>query len=191
MATLGANYAGTGADNSGVGTVAWTNPTNAQGTSNSTYATCNHTTNSVSHYLLVTNFGFTDPGDVSSIDGILAEILAYDNGRADGGSQVSTVKLVKGGTVSGNNKSDTFQWGASPAYRSYGGAADLWGLTFTISDITASNFGMVLSNVGISGGLTGCGVDTVRITVYYTGTASGGLPARSLIMTAVHRSVRW
>lgn len=56
------------------------------------------------------------------------------------------VKLVKGGTVSGDNKADTgTDWPSSDTDKTYGGAADLWGVTLTESDVEASDFGVVIN----------------------------------------------
>jgi hypothetical protein len=56
----------------------------------------------------------------------------------------NSVRLVKGGVISGDNKA-TGSITTSDAYYSFGGAADLWGLTLTESDIEASGFGVVVS----------------------------------------------
>lgn len=64
----------------------------------------------------------------------------------------STVKLVKGGTVSGNNNSTGAAIPASPSgTRTFGSGADLWGLTLTPADINASNFGVVYSSTSNTG----------------------------------------
>lgn len=56
------------------------------------------------------------------------------------------IQLVKGGTISGNNKAsdnDSGQIGSDRGFVSYGSSSDLWGLTLTPTDINASNFGAV------------------------------------------------
>ena len=167
---------GTFADDSAVGTETWSNPSNAQ-TSNDSYASASVLSviaiNTITHYLKVTNFGFTIPTG-ATINGVLARIerKADIDGSPDGaGAQDNIVKLVKGGTVSGNNKQVTNFYPDVDTYRSYGGSADLWGLTFTYTDINASNFGIVLSSKGItsgSGETVTITVDHIELTVYYT-----------------------
>src|SRR5205807_1680251 len=67
----------------------------------------------------------------------------------------STVKLVKGGTVSGNNNSDSATIsGVSLAWKDFGSTSDLWGLTLADTDCTASNFGGVLSLTNSSSGVS-------------------------------------
>jgi hypothetical protein len=56
----------------------------------------------------------------------------------------NSVRLVKGGVISGDNKA-TGSITTSDAYYSFGGAADKWGLTLTESDVEASTFGVVVS----------------------------------------------
>ena len=64
------------------------------------------------------------------------------------GSEVydNTVSLVKGGTVSGDNKFNTTGWTGTLGYTSYGGSSDLWSLSLTAADINASNFGAVVQS---------------------------------------------
>ena len=59
------------------------------------------------------------------------------------GSVETTIKLIKGGTISGNNKSTGATIPTTLTTVNYGGTSDLWGLTFSVSDVNASNFGVV------------------------------------------------
>lgn len=64
-----------------------------------------------------------------------------------GSSVVSenSIKIVKGGSITGTEKSTAAALTTSDAYVSYGGASDLWGTTWTPDDINASTFGVVFS----------------------------------------------
>lgn len=62
----------------------------------------------------------------------------------------TTVKLVIGGTVSGDNKSAGAAIPSSLQYRTFGGAADLWGLSLSDSDVNAADFGVVYSSTSSS-----------------------------------------
>ena len=73
--------------------------------------------------------------------------------------------MVKNGSVVGDNKSFTTTWDSSEEWFVYGGSSDLWGTTWTASDINSSNFGVVIS-VKLGGYSTGY-VDVVKIKVYY------------------------
>ncbi len=57
------------------------------------------------------------------------------------------IKIIKGGSVGSTNKSEGDVWGVSDpnSYKSYGGAEDLWGETWTAEDINSSNFGVVVA----------------------------------------------
>ena len=89
----------------------------------------------------------------------------------------NVVKLVKGGTIVGDNKALTStDWpncnsGSCFSSVTYGSPSDLWGTTWTASDINSSNFGVVLSaiNSNTNGSRTRIGtVDYIQMTVYYT-----------------------
>jgi len=56
------------------------------------------------------------------------------------------VRLVRGGTITGNNMANNFTYPKTDAYQTYGGAGNLWGLSLTPADVTASNFGLALSS---------------------------------------------
>jgi hypothetical protein len=173
--------AGTGADDATVGTVAWSTPTNAQGAVNSTYAQASNSTAGTSpqsHYLKLTNFGFSLPVG-ATIVGIKVAFAgaAMDSGSPDDATQKQTtdtvVKLVKGGVVSGTNKARADATWATVAF---GGDADLWGLALTKADVEAANFGVVISVTLFKDssalGSAVAKVDAVEITVYY-GTGGG------------------
>lgn len=149
--------------------ITWTNLGNAQ-TSNDQYATASDATGywRATQGLKATGFGFSIPED-AVIDGVVVEIEK----RQSGPSVVDyLVKLVVGGTVQGDDKKDgSTQWPTSDAYRTHGGATDLWGLSLTAAQINASNFGVVISAYMCAWSpptpVTAY-IDHIRITVYYT-----------------------
>lgn len=165
MATSGPNLPGTGADDATVGTVVWTSPGNIT-LDDGSIASASGMASSTSHYIKGTNFSFSIPAG-ATINGILVEWKVA--GGATGSTQ-NSIKMVKGGTISGNNKSTGANLPiATPAYVSFGGSADLWGLSWTVSDINASNFGTVFASTQAAADL---GIqhkaDAVRITITYT-----------------------
>lgn len=179
MATAGPNAPGTMADDSAVGTVAWSNPGNVA-SSNDARAIVS-SGGATSHYLKCTNFGFAIPGG-STINGVTVSIERVSNRLTAVRYAIdSTVSLVKGGAVSGNNKADlATKWPLTEAVATYGGASDLWGLTLTDSDVNASTFGVVLSAfVTHDIASTSGQVDFISITVDYTAGASG-VPKHSM-----------
>ena len=85
----------------------------------------------------------------------------------------SEVKLVKGGVIQATNKAVTgTDWPtAGLGIASYGGAADLWGGSWTTADIKASNFGVVLAAINPNTTHNrdrDATVDYIRVTITYT-----------------------
>lgn len=166
MATAGPNSAGSGA-NSGTGS-AFTSPGNIL-TSNNGYATVTMSSAQQSQFLEATNFGFAIPAG-STIDGIVAEIERASSSVASSVSVVDVnVYIIKGGTRQTiQDKASPTLWTTTDTYAVYGGATDLWGVSWTDSDINASNFGVALKCKPSGLASRTASVDHVRITVYYT-----------------------
>ena len=173
MATAGPNAPGTMTDDAAVGTQAWTNPGNVA-SSNNAYAQA-ASSGATTHYIKCVAFGFAIPGG-STINGVQVDIERKANRNTATRYGIdSTVSLVKGGTVSGHNKADLVnKYPTTDTSKSYGGAADLWGLTLTDSDVNAATFGVVLSSF-ITDDVTSTTVtvDLITITVTYTAGAGG------------------
>lgn len=75
----------------------------------------------------------------------------------------NSVRLVKGGVETGSNLANTvYPWNTVDTYTSYGSSTNLWGTTWSVAEINASNFGAVLS-ASVSNGTAR--VDNMRITV--------------------------
>jgi len=169
--SVGPNSPYAATNDSSVGTYAWNNPTNVE-VSDGQYASVSTGGNSFTYYLYATGFGFSIPTG-ATIDGVVAQVQKVT--LAGAGSTVdNSVKLIKGGTISGTDKADTTTpWPYTEAYVSYGGSSDLWGLSLTPSDVSASNFGLAFSAEGGYQDINGYpAIDHIELTVYYT-TASG------------------
>jgi len=151
----GPNYAGAAS------AVGWTNPTDAIGTPDNACAF----SVTAGDILDLTNFGFTIP-DAAVINGITVEVKFAGTTPGDDGVQV---RLLKGGSPVGNTQDIYAVSGQSDcntsAFRTVGSPTDLWGTTWTASDINAANFGVRLSKLGPTGTSY---VDSVRITVEYS-----------------------
>ena len=168
--SAGPNNAGTGTNATGIGSYAWSNANNIL-TNDNVYATVAPSNNGdVSNYLRGTNYSFAIPA-AATINGIQVTIgkvsdnffgidLLYDN----------SVKLVKAGTIVGNNKANGSTWPTSESAVTYGSSSDLWGTTWTPSDINNTNFGAALSVVNntVVGITYTAYVDYIQITVTYT-----------------------
>ncbi len=180
MASQGPNAPGTAADNSAVGTVAWSNPNNIK-VDDSSYATFTSATNVSSHYLQASNYGFTIPAG-ATINGI--EVNIKRKGSSTGGTthtRDTIVSIVKSdGSIGTTNKALlTTDWPLTEATQTYGTSSDLWGETWAVSDINNSNFGMVVQakNQTSAANPTGS-VNFISIKVTYTplaGSNSGFL----------------
>jgi hypothetical protein len=157
---------GTAVNDNSYGQGAWTDPEYVV-SDDSQYATI-VLAGATSNYIKATNFGFSIPA-AATINGIVVEVKKIET-PIDGEMFDDVIKLVKGGTVQGNNKSTGASWPTSEQYSSYGGTSDLWGLGWISDDINSSNFGVVVAGAG-TGSMGGvmASVNHIRITVYYTG----------------------
>lgn len=176
MASQGPNSAGTGSNvlvGSGVGQSAWVNPANITSSDNvySVYTVGdNFGDPNASNRLQATNFGFTIPSG-STINGVLVSVER----KASSLTAVTDLeaRLIVGGAVDiTENKSTGLNWPTNETYQDYGGAADLWSIALTVSNVNASDFGFSLRTNGTTIGQT-ASVDHIRITVYYTEAATG------------------
>lgn len=179
--------AGTGANDASYGIYAWSNPGNITASDN-TYATCSNPTSSfdLSNYLSATNFGFSIPSG-SVINGItvLIERKAQSNGSTfyDVDNRVRIIK--SDGSIGTTDKASATRWSTTEATFNYGGSSDLWGLSWSDSDINNSNFGSVLSVLSYEDNI-GPGViasvDNIQITIDYTPPASSAFKASLIII---------
>lgn len=168
MADTGFVAAGTTANN-GVGDTAWSNLGNAASSNNSYMTAALGSGSKTTQTGLFTNFGFSIPSG-ATIDGV--EVLAERKTSTGTRGKDQTVSLIKGGTVSGNNKASATAYTTTDVQVTYGGPTDLWGLTLTDTDVNASNFGVAFRSNNNASGAATVSVDVVNIKVYYT--ASGG-----------------
>lgn len=148
-----------------VGTLAWTNPTLARGSADESAAYATGPSGGTSNYLKATfpTGNFSIPANATVL-GIRVGYLK----KAALTVQDSSIKLIKGGLVQKASRADTASlWPTSTYAWVYAGeSTDLWGTTWTPTDINALDFGAVLS-VSLSAGATAY-VDTMEIIVYYS-----------------------
>lgn len=166
MSTQGPNSPGTAADDATVGVTAWSNPNNAkvQDSVNATAIRSNGTGIGQTHYLLVSNFGFTIPTN-ATINGIAASVVYSANNA--GFDKDTSVKLSKGGVIGGTNKATNAIIANGTLV--YGSVSDLWGQTWTPTDVNASNFGFAFSTtIDPTSFNQQDQVDYISITITYT-----------------------
>jgi len=162
MATAGPNSGSTFADDAGVGTVAWTNPGNAAASDDSrAEATL---TGTHSHYLKATGFGFSIPAG-ATINGITVEIERH---YTTIGVFDNRIRLVRAGTIESTNKTIGAWPNGTDAYQTAGSSSDLWGSSWSSTDINDSGFGVAIAATGFGPGAGTAKIDHIRITVNYT-----------------------
>lgn len=189
MASEGPNSPSTLSENTSIGSRSWTDEANAA-SSNNSYAYADGVKTTVSsYYLTATGFGFALPSG-ATVDGIVAEIERYrDPGGFFGGVIDNSVRIIKGGTIGSTGKASGTSWPTSDTVASYGSSSDLWGETWSYSDINASDFGLALSIKGTSttGGIGY--VDHIKITVYYTELGKTGSASSTMSVSAARAVV--
>ena len=161
MSDTGLIYITSAANNTGIGTEAWSNPSNAV-TDDSDYA---HATGSIvthiSNYLIGTfTHGLVSTDTVQGIE------IAYKRGSPTSNNYCDeeSIRLVKNGTVSGSTTVGGNAIPASSGWSStYGGPTDLWGLTFMGSD----TIGLAIA-VDLKDKNEVVRIYSMRMTIYYT-----------------------
>lgn len=172
--TVGPNSPGNGSSVN-TGGPAWNNPNNITASDDS-WASVSVSDTQASDALVATNFGFAIPSN-ATIDGITVTVERYTSFGINFSPFYftyvidATIRLTKDGTNPvGNDKAIGTSWSwFGDASATYGGPADLWGTTWTYSDINSGNFGVYIQAIcgGGSGTETGY-VDHVTVTVDYT-----------------------
>ena len=198
-ASQGPIISGTGADNAGVGTIAWTGFGNitANDGSNATDAI---TSAATGHYLFATNFGFTIPTG-STITGIQADVEELATTASKNTINDNSIKIIQAGAVAGTDQSAGAAWPTTATLKTYGSSSNLWGLSWTSAQINASNFGVAISAKNVKSGngsstLT-ASVDYVQITVTYTpppntppGQAKTGPPSNGSTVSSINPALQ-
>ena len=154
---------GTAADDSGIGTITWSDVDNAK-VSDGAYATgVTLNLGDKTHWLKLTNFGFDIPSGTTII-GIKVDVLGYTTGFA-----AVYARIVKGGTISGSDKTVNLGSVIPTSYSDITGndANDLWGQTWTYSDINSSGFGVALYTEDTAAVPETSYIDHVRISIFY------------------------
>lgn len=170
MASTGFTICGTGANDAGIGTQAWSNPGNvtADDASNASGAAADK--DEQMNWLKGSNFGFSIPAG-STIDGIEARLQAADV-EESAVAGITHVAIYKDDSTAG----DDLETGetivtATPTNYDYGDSSELWGLSWTAAEINSSDFQLRISmNANnISGFFAGDPVvDFLAVNVHYT-----------------------
>lgn len=118
-------------------------------------------------YLKATNFGFSIPSG-ATINGI---VVTIERRCSDFEIKDYAARIVKGGVIKNTDKSNPNLY-SSTSFESttYGGPTDLWGETWTASDINNSGFGFAISPYLLSSVkfFNTAELRNLRIKVHYT-----------------------
>jgi hypothetical protein len=151
LAGSGVNIAGANAD--------WANPGNVMALDGSKAVS-----SATSDLLAATNFGFALPTDRAVyVMGILVQLV--DTTVSSFTSQWQA-QLTKNGTavIGTAISSGSISLTIGPTTLDVGSQTNLWGTTFTSSEINASTFGVMVNTLGT---LT-LEIDAIRLTVFYS-----------------------
>ncbi len=160
--SLGPLFPTAGSNNTGVGAFPWINPTNIY-SNNNLFASSNLGMLGVSNYLQATGFGFSIPED-ATISGIQVTVGRYSQ---NGDVRDFSVRLLKEGSVAGSDKATGTYWPGTEVPAVYGGASDLWEVSWTPADINSGSFGTRVSGQNGSFSARVAYVDYITITVTY------------------------
>jgi hypothetical protein len=178
--------AGTGADDSTSGTIAWTNPGNITASDN-TRATVTLAIGETSHWLRATNFGFTVPADARVI-GIAVEVEGYRSNTNDADTNfrlvVNDVPLAGSEKVYETNPG--FGTGSDATF-TVGSESDTWGTQLSPAVVNASTFGVGIQLENPTDFGATWNVDAVKIRVYYVDTITIGAPSAGAVTLTVGR----
>jgi hypothetical protein len=158
-------HCGTGGQVIVSGGGSWSNPGNIL-SSNNSYATLAlnfaASPNNFSNFLAATNFDFvSEIPSGAIIKGITVSVKCKENNAA--GDVVIDAFLTKNGTTDLGSGEGSAELSTSDAVVTFGGASDLWGLTFTAAEVNAAGFGVLLMAIGNAG--YNLSVDDVSITI--------------------------
>jgi hypothetical protein len=169
--SAGPNSPSAAANDSSVGGVAWNTPTGALTIGGGSASDVLLASSGITQYLKVTGFGFSIPGG-ATIKGIVVNALVKGNY----GSSISdySVRLYKAGVMTGSDLRNGLLWDASYGYQTYGSGAELWGTSWTSTDINDAGFGVGLMAANYYPANRTAYVDYISIEVFYSTTGTTG-----------------
>ena len=171
--------------------VVWQNATNALRENDLKSAFVKFdTTAGASNFLYVSGFDLDLP-EFSVVTGIGVRIRRTASAGDIADSYVGLVYNDNGNIIKApNNKALPGLWTGVTSSVTYGGAGDLWGRSWTFSEIMGSDFGVILSVLGDPALNSVAGIDYIEITAhYYQSIVLSGTGGGSLSGTASVRSI--
>jgi hypothetical protein len=164
LAAPSQNYAGAATNGTLSAAPSWSNPGNATGAPDGTYASVVLTSSELfSNFLEVTNFGFSIPTS-ASILGIQISVIGYYTGAA---VSLQAYLTCLGAVLPGNGAILPLPAG-SEATVAVGGPNNALGANLTTAIVNSSTFGVQLQALQSLGLGASSFVDSVRITLFYS-----------------------
>jgi hypothetical protein len=118
-------------------------------------------------YLVAEGFGISVPAN-AIITGIMAYVESSDMNSCTADFNIRIVKTGRIGSTEHSTGDLYFNADSKDAYRSYGSSSDLWGESWTPTDVMAVDFGLAIAaQRAVTGRPTGGQVDNIRLAVYY------------------------
>ena len=172
LTTVGPTYGTTATTRTDIGTYGWSSLTEILSNTSGTAVCVGPSTGVIyTNRIEAKTFGFNIPSN-AIITGIAvtARKVAFQN-TTNAHVEDYQVRLIGAdGNLKGDNKADTVSnWmPASGTTKTYGSNSDLWGTTWTYSDINSSNFGISLAaKISAGDGGENAYLDYMNITIYY------------------------
>lgn len=132
------------------------------------------------------DFAFNVPADAQSFDGILIEAegrLLESPPQGGGSTGDLQIRLSWNGGVNWTSaKTEVYTEGEGEFYHSFGGAADLWGRAWTVSETNNTNFRVALKYSREDIAQNQIEIDHVRGRIFYTAASGGGSPRRKRLI---------
>jgi hypothetical protein len=121
----------------------------------------------VSDDALLQDYGFVIP-DGAIIVGIKVRVYRKCSDAAVSHAVDNKIRLLKAGAEVGDDKADIVtKWPLAQTLAEYGGDTDLWGTTWTASEINDPTFGVVLAAEVISGFPVTPEVNVIQLEIHY------------------------
>ncbi len=159
-ASKGPNSPGTVVNDDSIGVQPWLDPELASASDDSGAAALTSGGNPT-QYLKATDFGLAI-APLAIIAGIEVQI---EKSAPFGSVTDYAVRIVKGGVIGSEDRSEAGLWPGTDTIVTYGGPDDLWGESWTADDINSADFGVAIS--ATDGGLSLAIVDHIAVSVYF------------------------
>jgi len=183
-------FATVGANNTGIGTIAWSNPTNINSGLDGSFATVLLDDNEVSNYLYADTFGFA-LASTDLVVGVECMVFAKSDTPAAGNLADMNYKSVRLFNASAALFGEDQAIGSPPDVTPitdvvqasvFGGQTSMWGEALTPTIVNDADFGVgvAFEKSGATGGNATISVDAIALTVWYQ---------RGLTLQSVTKSV--